>query len=64
MLYCAGTALRLHLVYPQEAIPSELQFVSLEARKALVCFKYLPLPPALVPGVLATLKQVGGGRGV
>jgi hypothetical protein len=31
--------------------------VSLEARKALVCFKYLPLPQPLVGGVLATLEQ-------
>ncbi len=43
----------------QEVIPSELQFVSLEARKALVCFKYLPLPAQLVGPVMATLEQVG-----
>lgn len=44
----------------QEVIPSELQFVAMEARKALVCFKYLPLPAHLVPDVLTTLEQAGG----
>jgi hypothetical protein len=33
----------------------------LEARKALVCFKYLPLPASLVGPVLSTLEQVGAG---
>jgi hypothetical protein len=42
----------------QEVIPSDLQFVALEARKALVCFKYLPLPAGLVLPVLSTLEQV------
>ena len=32
--------------------------MALEARKALVCFKYLPLPAELVLPVLSTLEQV------
>ncbi len=42
----------------QDVIPSELQFVALEARKALVLFKHLPLPRRLVAPVLTTLEQV------
>lgn len=50
----------------QRLIPSELQAVSMAARKAVSLLKYLPLmQPALVKSVLATLVQVrrGGGFG-
>ncbi|KAL4431419.1 hypothetical protein ABPG75_006675 [Micractinium tetrahymenae] len=46
----------------QEVIPSELQFVAMEARKALVCFKYLPLPSALVGPVLSTLEAAAAAE--
>ncbi|KAI3424360.1 hypothetical protein D9Q98_009913 [Chlorella vulgaris] len=50
------------LLRVQEVIPSELQFVALEARKALVCFKYLPLPASLVGPVLSTLEQASAAE--
>lgn len=46
----------------QEVIPSELQFVAMEARKALVCFKYLPLPAPLVAPVLDTLETAAAAE--
>lgn len=43
----------------QELIPSELQFVSMSARKALSSLRYLPLyDPALVQQVQKTLCEV------
>eukprot|EP00887_Chlorella_sp_A99_P008245 scaffold12.g8245.t1 len=41
----------------QDLIPSELQFVSLAAKKALALLKYLPLRPAHVASALATLLE-------
>lgn len=46
----------------QRLIPSELQAVSMAARKAVSLLKYLPLmQPALVRSVLDTLVQVWNG---
>ncbi|EFN51553.1 hypothetical protein CHLNCDRAFT_140017 [Chlorella variabilis] len=55
--YQAAVAHISFTVQMMEVIPSELQFVAMEARKALVCFKYLPLPGHLVGPVLTTLEQ-------
>ncbi|KFM25207.1 Proteasome activator complex subunit 4 [Auxenochlorella protothecoides] len=47
----------------QRLIPSELQAVSMAARKAVSLLKYLPLMhPALVKSVLATLVQACGAE--
>ncbi|KAL6772361.1 hypothetical protein ACKKBG_A29920 [Auxenochlorella protothecoides x Auxenochlorella symbiontica] len=47
----------------QRLIPSELQAVSMAARKAVSLLKYLPLmQPALVKSVLATLVQACGAE--